>query len=222
MRNMDRVEQFATVVGVVADVRHRALTSPPLSEVFFPYAQRPMRTYATSLVVRSAIAPSSVVDALRASVRQTDPTVPSAFAPFADRVDALVAPARFRTRLLTAFAVVAVALAAVGLFAVVSYSVARRTREIGIRMALGADARRVKRQVIVRGMIPVAIGTVSGAWIAVIAARSISSLTFEVSNHDPWAFGAALLILPATALLATWLPARQATRVDPTTALRGD
>ena len=222
MRNIDGVEQYATVVGVVADIRHRSLTQPPVPEVFFPYAQRPMRTFSMALVVSASIAPSSAISGLRAAVRDADPGMSSAFTPLADRVDLLVAPARFRTRLLTGFAAVAVVLAGVGLFAVVSYAVARRTREIGIRMALGADARKVQRMVIARGMIPVIAGTVVGAWTSLSIASFISGLVFEISPRDPVAFAVALVTLPMVALFATWLPARRATRVDPTTALRAE
>jgi hypothetical protein len=222
MANMDTVQEFATVVGVVANVRHRGLTAQPVAEVFFPYAQRPRRTFGSTLVVKTSAGTDASISTLRGAVRETDPAVPSAFVPLSRRVDALVAPARFRTRLLVAFAVVALALAAIGLFAVVSYAVARRTREIGIRMALGADGRKVQRLVISRGLIPVLIGTVAGGWAALLLARYVSGLIFEVSPRDPVAFGAALLVLPLVALLATWLPARRATRIDPTTALRAE
>jgi predicted permease len=220
--NMDRVEEYATVVGVVGDIRHRGLVRPVASEVFFPYRQRPMRTWSTALVVRSAIAPASVVQALRTSVREADPSIPPAFTPLADRVDLQVRPARFRTRLLAAFAGVALLLASVGLFAVISYSVARRTREIGIRMALGASSMTVQRLIIVHGMAPAVIGTIAGAWIALILAQSLGSLVFEVSPRDPSTFAAAAAVLLATALAATWIPAVRATRIDPTTALRTD
>jgi putative ABC transport system permease protein len=222
IRSSDGVAEFATVVGVVADMRHRGLTQPPVMEVFFPYAQRPFRTFGTALVVRTASDPSTVIPALRTAVRETDPSVPSAFTMLRDRVDLLVAPARFRTRLLTAFAVVALALSAVGLFAVVSYAVARRTREIGIRMALGANANQVQRLVVWRGMIPVLAGTFVGGWAAVLLARYVSGLIFEITPHDPVAFGMGILVLPTVALFATWLPAHRATRIDPTTALRAE
>jgi predicted permease len=222
MTNMDGVQTFATIVGVVGDMRHRGLTTAPVSEIFFPYAQRPGRTYSTTLVVRSSIAPASVTDLLRAAVREADAAVPSQFALLGERLDRLLAPARFRTRLLAVFAIVALGLAAVGLFAVMSYSVARRTREIGIRMALGADAGTVRRLIIARGMTPVLAGTVAGAWIALVGARWLSGLVFDISPRDPWAFAAAIVVLPVTALLAIWIPARRATRIDPTVALRSD
>ena len=222
MRNMDGLELYATVVGVVADVRHRGLTQPPIPEVFFPYAQRPMRTFSMALVASTSIAPAPVISGLRGAAREADPGISSSFALLSERVDLLVAPARFRTRLLAAFAAVALLLAAVGLFAVVSYAVARRTREIGIRMALGADARSVQRLVIARGMRPVIIGTLIGAWIALSLGRFVSGLVYEITPRDPVAFGVALIALPLVALVATWLPARRATRVDPTTALRAE
>jgi predicted permease len=222
MRNIDGVEQYATIVGVVADIRHRGLTQPAVPEVFFPYTQRPIRTFSMALVASANIAPSAVISGLRAAVREADPGMSSAFTPLAERVDLLVAPARFRTRLLAAFAAVALLLAAIGLFAVVSYAVARRTREIGIRMALGADARKVQRMVIARGMAPVLAGTVAGAWISLSIASFIAGLVYEISPRDPVAFTAALVTLPVVALFATWLPARRATRVDPTAALRAE
>jgi putative ABC transport system permease protein len=222
MRNMDGLEQYATLVGVVADVRHRGLTQPPIPEVFFPYGQRPMRTFGMALVASTSIASASVISGLRNAVREADPGMSSAFALLSDRVDLLVAPARFRTRLLAAFAAVALLLAAVGLFAVVSYAVARRTREIGIRMALGADARSVQRLVIARGMAPVIIGTLVGAWIALSLGGFVSGLVYEITPRDPVAFAVALTALPLVALVATWLPARRATRVDPTTEFRAE
>lgn len=222
MSNMDGVTGFATIVGVVGDVRHRGLTRPISSEVFFPYRQRPMRTWSTSLVVKTAIEPASVVDGLRAAVRQTDRSIPPAFSALADRVDVQVRPARFRARVLVAFAVVALLLAAVGLFAVISYSVARRTREIGIRIALGASPAAVQRLVIVRGMIPVVIGTVFGCWMALMFAQSVASLVFEISPRDPWTFTAVASVILVSAFVATWLPAARATRIDPTTALRSE
>ncbi len=222
MSNMDRVTDFATIVGVVGDVRHRGLARPISSEVFFPYAQRPLRTWSTSLVVRTAIAPASVSDGLRAAVRETDRAIPPAFTLFSERVDLQVTPARFRARVLVAFAVVALGLAVVGLFAVVSYSVTRRTREIGIRIALGASPAIVQRHVIVRGMVPVVVGTIAGAWIALLFAQSLATLVFEVSPRDPWTFAVVVSVLLTAALVATWVPAARATRIDPTRALRAE
>jgi putative ABC transport system permease protein len=222
MANMDRVTDFATIVGVVGDIRHRGLTRPISSEVFFPYRQRPMRTWSTFLLVRPAIAPGSVLDGLRAAIRDTDRAIPPAFSPLSERVDVQVQPARFRARVLVAFACAALLMAAVGLFAVISYSVARRTREIGIRIALGASPRLVRRLIVTGGMIPVVVGTMAGSWIALLSARSVGALVFEISPRDPWTFGGVATVLVATGFAATWLPAARATRIDPTTALRSE
>jgi putative ABC transport system permease protein len=222
MANMDGIKDYATVVGVVGDVRHRGLTQPISSEVFFPYRQRPQRTWSSSLVVRTSIAPASVIGEARAAVRATDPSIPPAFSMLADRVDIQVQPARFRARVLVAFAVVSLLLAAVGLFAVISYSVARRTREIGIRIALGASPRAVQRLVMLHGMIPVIVGTFAGGWIAFLLAQSVASLVFEISPRDPLTFTVVAMVLLGSALVATWLPAARATRIDPTTALRSE
>ena len=181
-----------------------------------------MRTWSTSLLVKPAIAPASVVDGLRAVIRETDRSIPPAFSLLSERVDAQVRPARFRARVLVAFAAAALLLAAVGLFAVISYSVARRTREIGIRIALGASPAVVQRLIVRRGMLPVAAGTIAGGWIALLFARSLGALVFEISPRDPWTCAGVTVVLLATGFVATWLPAARATRIDPTTALRSD
>ncbi|HEY7476538.1 MAG TPA: ADOP family duplicated permease [Vicinamibacterales bacterium] len=222
MANMDRITDFATIVGVVGNVRHRGLTRPVSSEIFFPYRQRPMRTWSTSLLVKPAIAPASVVEGLRAAIRETDRSIPPAFSALSDRVDVQVRPARFRARVLAAIAAAALLLAAVGLFAVISYSVARRTREIGIRIALGASPALVQRLIVLRGMLPVAVGTIAGGWIALLFARSLGALVFDISPRDPWTFAGVAIVLLATGLAATWLPAARATRIDPTVTLRAD
>ena len=219
---MDGIQEFATVVGVVGDVRHRGLTRPISSEVFFPYRQRPQRTWSSSLLVRSAIEPARVIDGVRAAVRDTDRSIPPAFSLLAERVDVQVQPARFRARVLVAFAVVSLLLSGVGLFAVISYSVARRTREIGIRIALGASPAAVQRLVMLHGMIPVVVGTIAGGWIALLLAQSVASLVFEISPRDPLTFAVVVVVLLGSALIATWLPAARATRIDPTAALRSE
>ncbi len=160
--------------------------------------------------------------AVRPVNRAADRSIPPAFSALDDRIDVQVQPARFGARVLVAFAVVALLLAAVGLFAVISYSVARRTREIGIRMALGASPAAIHRLVIVRGMVPVLIGTSCGCWIALMLAQSVASLVFEISPRDPWTFTAVAIVLLVSALVATWVPAARATRIDPTSALRSE
>jgi len=222
MTNMDNIAVFATVVGVVADMRHRGVAREPVPEVFFPYAQRPARTYTMTLVARTDRDVAVVAPELRSAVRAVDAGVPVRVERIEDRLATQLAAPRFRTRLLTGFAIVAVLLAACGIFGVVSYSVARRTRELGIRMALGARAGNVRAAVLRRALVPVLIGLFVGANLALLGSRFLAGLTFGVNNADPVAFIGALVVLLAVACAGAWLPAQRATRVSPLEALRVD
>jgi hypothetical protein len=222
MLNIDGIETFATVVGVIGDVRHRGIVRPPTPEVFFPYAQRPTRTFGMTLVARTDLPTAALAAPLREAVRQIDAGVPVRVDRLEDRLATQLAGPRFRTGLLSGFAGVAAALAAFGIFGVVSYSVARRTREMGIRVALGARASDVRRLVLRRALTPVAAGVFVGGTAALLASRLVSSLTFEVRNTDPVSFAAAIGLLLAVALVGAWLPARRATRVSPLEALRSE
>jgi putative ABC transport system permease protein len=137
-----------------------------------------------------------------------------------DVVAKSVALRRFLTTLAGLFSVTALLLAALGIYGVVSYAVARRTNEIGLRMALGAEARNVVRMVGVQGMRPVAVGLIAGLVAAVLLARVMESLLFEVTAGDPWLFASVAALLSAVSLLSCYIPARRAARVDPMTALR--
>ena len=216
------MDDYATVVGVIADMRQRGITRPAGPEVYFPYTQRPNRTYSMTLVVETTLDISAIGNQLRDAVREVDPAVAIRPQPLETRVGAQLAAPRFRTQLLSAFAAIAVALAAFGIFGVVSYSVARRTRELGIRLALGAAARDVRRLVLRRALTPVVIGLFVGSTVALLGSRLMSGLTFGVTNTDPLTFGAALSVLLAVAVLGAWLPAQRATRVDPLNALRAE
>jgi putative ABC transport system permease protein len=146
--NMDGVEEYATVVGVVADMRHRGLTNPAVSEVYFHYAQRPVRTFAMALVAATAGDPAALAGPLRSAVRDVDPDIPVSSMPINERLDAILSAARFRTGLFSGFAVTALVLAAFGIFGVVSYGIETRMREMGIRAVLGARAARIRRLVL--------------------------------------------------------------------------
>ena len=220
MVNMDRVEEYATIVGVVADVRHRGLTNPPVSEVYFPYRQRPARTFGMTLIAEGAVAEASIASAVRDVVRSLDPAVPAIVTPIGARLDAQLEAPRFRTRLFAGFAVTALALAAFGIFGVVTYMVAARTREMGIRMALGARAGHVRALVLRRALTPVALGLAAGLIGALFASRLLTSLLFEIERTDPITFLGAGVALLAAAVLAAWWPAHRATRVDPLATLR--
>ena len=220
MVNMDNVQEYATVVGVVADVRHRGPTQAPVSEVYFPYPQRPQRTFAMTLVAQTELDPAAMTSSVRAAVREIDPSVPVRLTSIGDRLDLLVAGPRFRTRLFAGFALTALALATFGIFGVVSYSVATRTREMGVRLALGARGADIRRLVITRALHPVIAGLLAGTLAAMFASRLLSGLLFGIERTDPRAYVAASATLLAAALLAAWWPAHRATRVDPLTTLR--
>ena len=220
MVNMDGVEAYATIVGVVADVRHRSLTNPPVSEVYFPYRQRPRRTFGMTLVAEGTVAATSIASAVRDVVRSLDPGVPAIVAPIGARLDAQLESARFRTRLFAGFALTALVLAAFGIFGVVTYMVAARTREMGIRMALGARAGHVRTLVLRRALTPVVLGLAAGLIGALFASRLLTSLLFEIERTDAVTFAGAALGLLATAVVAAWWPAHRATRVDPLATLR--
>jgi ABC-type antimicrobial peptide transport system permease subunit len=155
-------------------------------------------------------------------VREIDPSVPVQVAPVSARLAPELAPARFRTGLLTALGVVALLLAGCGIFGVVSYSVARRTREMGIRLALGAGAASVRMLVLRRALAPVVLGMFAGATAALLSSRLIASLTFGVPPADPVSFMGSVAVLLAVAVLAALWPARRATRINPITALRSE
>ena len=213
--------QMATVVGVVGDVRHDGLAAAPPAEVYVPFTQRmagPMH-----VVVRTDH------DALAraAAVRETAQAV-DAGVPVADlgTLDALVATSVAEPRLVMAllllFGALGLALGAVGVYGVVSYAVGQRTREIGLRMALGAEWRTIVRLVIADGMRWAAAGVVLGLAAALLLSRAMQGLVYGVAVTDPATYAALALLLVGVVLLASWLPARRAARVDPAVVLRGD
>jgi putative ABC transport system permease protein len=214
------------VVGVVADVRHRALATEPRPEVLLPWVQLDagfLTAWARgiSFVVRTDLELMAAAGVIRSQVRQLDANTPVIeLQPVSALVDQSVAEPRFRTFLLSSFALTSVCLAAVGIFGVLSYVVSERTREIGIRMALGAQRRTIFWDVLAAGGLLVAVGSVLGLAGGVALTRWIRGLLFEVSPADPLTLGAATLGLVLVALLAAVIPARRATRVNPVIALR--
>jgi putative ABC transport system permease protein len=207
------------IVGVVGDVRFSGLDADPMPAYYEPYLQVPWA--GTYLVVRSASNPRNLARAVRQAVASLDPDLAVAEVRTMEELMAgSVARPRFVTLVLTLFGGVAVLLAAVGIYGVLSYRVALRTSEIGIRMALGARPRDVVKAVLRQGMTLVAVGILLGLGGAVSLARVLQGLLFGVSPNDPATLSGAALILAAVALLACWLPARRAARVEPLTALR--
>ncbi|MEO5897425.1 MAG: ABC transporter permease [Vicinamibacterales bacterium] len=214
-------DQWMTIVGICADSRNMGLDSDPgpLLYMPYPYFTLPFMT----LVARSPGGVAAVASAVRAEVHALDPELPIDSArPMNEVVSTSVAEPRFRTMLLGGFAVTALVLAAVGVYGLISFSVAQRTREIGIRVALGARPAQVMAPIVREGMTLAAIGVGLGLVGAVFATRLLSTLLFGVKPNDPLTFGGVAALMFGVALLASYLPSRRALRVDPLTALRTD
>ena len=210
------------VIGVVGDVRHLALEQESGNEMYIPVRQCSDLSSA-DLVVRSTLAPAPLGGAIREALKPIAPNLPgNDFRTLQQIVDKSVSPRRFTVMLLTAFAVFALVLASLGIYGLISYSVSQRTQEIGIRMALGASARGVQRRILAQTLRLAAIGMALGTAAAWALARGMSGLLFDVSETDPAAFFAMLLILAAVAAVAGYLPARRAARIDPMLALRAE
>jgi predicted permease len=211
-----------TIIGVVADVRARAVSESAGPAIFIPHAQHP-DVFAPSLLVRSALPPAAIAIPIRERIHDYDASIlVQRVRPMEAVVSGALARPRFNLVLLSAFALVALLLAALGIYGVVSFLVAQRTREIGIRMALGARAADVRRLVLGESMTPVACGAIAGLVAAVAATRTLRSMLFGVSPLDAVSFIAAPALLVLVALTACYLPARRATRVDPLVALRDE
>ena len=216
-------EPMMTIVGVVGNMRTEGLTRGVVPEAYVSYLQRPNRTRGSMTVAvrpAQAGAAGALIPTLRGVVAAIDPDVPVTFSTMEERVGRLVADRRFMMAMLSAFAGIALLLAAVGIYSVLSHSVAQRTSEIGIRMALGADARSVVGLMLANAMRSVGAGVAVGAIAGVLLMRLLEAFLFGVEPIDPLAFAAAAVVLVAVALVAAYLPARRATRVDPLLALR--
>ena len=210
-----------SVVGVAGDVPYDRLDRGPSLVVYVPYAQGAEGLLGMFLTLRTAGDPLAVVPAVREEVRRLDPDQPlAAVSTFESGLARAVAAPRLRTLLLGIYAAIALALAAIGIYGVIAVSVAQRTREIGIRLAVGALPRTVLRLFLGRGCALAGVGLALGLVGAVAASRLARSLLFSVSPTDPLVLGGTALILGGTALLASYLPARRASRVDPMVTLR--
>ena len=210
-----------TVVGIVGDVKDAGLDEASPPEIYIPHAQIGIGNMA--VVVRGALAPSAFATSAEAVLRDLDPELPIGNLKTLEEIRAAsVSGRRFYVLLLTLFAAVALALAAVGIFGVMSHAVTQQTREIGIRMALGADRDHVVRMILGRAVLLVIAGVGLGLGMAVATGRALAGLLFELTPTDPVTLGGVCALLAAIALLASYVPARRATRIDPVVALRAE
>jgi putative ABC transport system permease protein len=216
---LDLAAGMREVVGVAPDVRHEGLETGPKPEMYVPDRQGPEREM--NLVIRAAVDPASLATSARGAVYAIDPDQPVVnIKPMSRLLADSVAKPRFNFLLLTVFAAVALILTVTGVYGVMSYAVAQRTREMGIRLALGARGKDVLKLVIGQGMKPVGAGVALGLAGAFALTRVMEALLFGVSATDPAVFVGVAALLAAVALLACYLPARRATKVDPVVALR--
>jgi len=215
---------WRTVVGVVGDVRSGSLTQGDARAVYLPYAQRDVdwQTFG-ALVLRTRVPPAALIRQLREAVWRVDPRLPLGnVAPQSEIVSHALVRERFSTATLGAFAVAALLIAMQGIYAVLAYAVVLRRREIGIRVALGADRGRVVGLLLRRGVAAAAIGLAVGLAGALAGGRLLRAMLFETPSTDLPTFAAAAALLLGAAILASWLPARRAARVDPVEALRSE
>ncbi len=219
-----RDRTFARVVGVVGDVRARSVARGTYPTVYFPYRQRPfLLSHGGSLIVRASSAdPDALVPALRAALHTADPDIPIRIRSLTDVIDRSLGERRFLTGVMGGFSLLALILAAVGIFGVVAYSVARRTREIGIRMALGAEPGSVQGMVVKGAMSMVGAGLAVGVGASLVLGRAMKAFLYGIGPMDPVALAAGVALLAVAALLASLIPARRGTRVDPTVAMRAE
>ena len=222
----ERVPRAVEVVGVVGDVKHFGLEQETTIEVYVPIAQVPDATtiwLANNMywVIQTDGAPLSAANAVRREIAAVDPGVPASFVRSMDQwMGVSLAPRRFNLELVETFALAALLLAVIGVYAVSASAVAMRTREIGIRAALGASRREVIALVLRGGLMPVLLGLIAGTIGASFSGRAVSGLLFGITPQDPASLASVAITLTAAAFVASYLPARRAGRVDPIIALR--
>ncbi|MCI0433325.1 MAG: ABC transporter permease [Gemmatimonadetes bacterium] len=218
--NQDR---WATVIGVVGDIRQRDLTAAPRPTFYFPLSQRPFRSWSMTVVLRPAAGRAvDLAAGVRAAVRRVDEQVPVTISTIESRLSGALTPRRFTLIVLGFFALASLVLACIGIWGVVAWAVARRTREIGIRLALGADSPSVRRLIQRAYLTPVAIGCGAGLVLSLAVTRAVRGLLYDVQPTDPLVFVAVVTVLVAAAWLASFLPSRRTMRVSPLETMRAE
>ncbi len=221
LRNGVNSRAEITVVGVTANVKYAGLATPPDDVVYRPFAQQPW--VAPFLVVRTSNDPGDLASALRRTIAAVDKgIVVSSIATLDQLVLDEAAQPQFRTGLLTTFAALALAIATIGLYGVVAYTVSRRTREIGLRIALGATSRAVLTMVLADGLLIALVGVVIGSMTSWMLATLLSGLLYGIAPTDPVSFLVAPVVLLGVTMIASYIPARRAARIDPMGALRAE
>ena len=211
----------ATIVGVVGDVRQDSPADDPTPALYFPLAQHPQRTAGSAqIVLHTTVAPAALIPAVRQRVLASDAAIATKFTTMDDALAAAIQPQQLRGELLTAFAALALLLAAVGMYSVTSYTVAQQVREIGIRMALGADRTAVAREVMASAAKSGLLGIALGVLVSLEASRVLSRFLVGVPALDSVSYGIAACVLVTAAALAALVPARRAASVEPMVALR--
>ncbi len=218
--NMDGDPRLLTIVGIVGDVHEYGLDAPPRPTVYVDLYQRPHP--AITITMRTDADTQMVTSAARGILHDLNPDIPPKFRTFAQVYSASLGSRRFNLILIAFFGAVALLLAIAGVFGVMAYSVSRRTREIGIRVAVGATYHDVVAMIVRQGLRTILIGVAVGLIGAIALTRTMQSLLFGVTATDPLTFAAVIVLLVAVALLACYLPARRATKVDPVVALRSE
>ena len=214
-------QTFLTIIGVAGHVQNYGIGQDTRVQLYFPYRQNPPGS--VSFVLRTTLEPAALTPALRTAMREVEPTLPVfAIRTMEEIFDTTVTNQRIMLRLLIVFASLALLLAGIGLYGVLSYIVGQRTREVGIRLALGATAGSVRQLILGQGLKLAALGLGVGLFAALGVAQLLGSLLYSVSPYDPLSLTVVSLLLVAIGLLASWLPSHRATRVDPVVALRAE
>jgi len=216
----NNVKLDTLIVGVAKDAKYSSMKEAPPPVYYTPYAQSP-RQRAAFFYIRTANEPLQAAGAIRAAVASLDPNLPVlSLRTMQAQIDANIANERLLSLLTGSFAALATLLAAIGLYGVLAFNVARRTREIGIRIALGASAPQVRGLVVREVAAIMAVGLAAGLGAAWFAGKLIQSVLFQTAPADPWVFASAAVVLAVIALAAAYVPVRRATGVDPMIALR--